>query len=94
LLQAGISGESIRVFGYHFIVGGTTSVSFGYSTSTSCTSVTVLDGPMTFSASVPGLGIPNGVGPMFTVPAGDTLCIVSTGSGVSVGGSIAWQQSP
>ena len=94
LLQAGISSESIRVFGYHFIVSGTTSISFGYSTSTSCTSVTVLDGPMTFSASVPGLGIPNGVGPMFTVPAGDTLCIVSTGSSVSVGGSIAWQQSP
>ena len=87
----GVAGQSIRVSMYEFIAGGTTNFSFGSSTSSSCTSITILAGPWPLNAQA-GEAPGSGVASILTVPAGDTLCEVSTGGSVAVGGHVHYTQ--
>lgn len=89
---AGVSGQSIRVFGYQVTVSANTALTWGWSASTSCTSVTALSGAMLFIAGIGLQGTPVG-GLSLTVPAGDTLCL-SSGTSASVQGILQYQQSP
>jgi hypothetical protein len=90
-MVAGIAGQAIRVYGWDATVSGSTTLVWGYSTSTSCTSVTALTGAY---VGVTGaeLGVSNGWGARFQTPVGDTLCLDSTSS-VSVQGVVSYQQS-
>jgi hypothetical protein len=89
---AGVTGQLIRVFGYQVTVSANTALTWGWSASTSCTSVTALTGAMLFISGIGLQGIPIG-GLSFTVPAGDTLCL-SSGTSASVQGIVSYQQSP
>ena len=85
-LLNGVAGQSIYVSSYLAMAGGTTNVSLGWSTSTSCTSITTLVGPLPLQAQA-GAAPGDGTASVLTIPVGDTLCIISDGSGVAVGGS-------
>jgi hypothetical protein len=89
---AGVSGQSIRLFGYQVTVSANTALTWGWSASTSCTSVTALTGAMLFISGI-GLQGVNGSDLLFTVPSGDTLCL-SSGTSASVQGLVNYQQSP
>jgi hypothetical protein len=89
-LVNGVSGKKIYVTAYEFIASGATNFSFGYSTSTSCTSIITLAGPWPLAAQA-GESLGGGLGPVIVVPAGDTLCEVSTLS-VAVGGHLLTTQ--
>jgi hypothetical protein len=86
-LLNGVAGQTIHVSGYEFIAGGTTTFSLGYSTSTSCTSITTVAGPWPLGAQV-GETFGDGIADVLTMPSGDTLCAVSTGASVVVGGHV------
>ncbi len=90
-LVNGVTGKKIYVTHYEFLAGGTTTFSFGWSTSTSCTSITTIAGPWSLTAQS-GLAPGGGLGPEIVVPSGDTLCVVSTGSSVQVGGHLTFTQ--
>ena len=90
-LVNGVTGKKIYVTHYEFLAGGTTTFSFGWSTSTSCTSITTIAGPWSLTAQS-GLAPGSGLGPEIVVPSGDTLCVVSTGSSVQVGGHLTFTQ--
>ena len=90
-LVNGASGKKIYVTAYEFIAAGTTSFSLGWSVSTSCTSITTLAGPWPLTAQQ-GEALGGGLGPVIIVPAGDTLCEVSTGSSVAIGGHLQTTQ--
>ena len=78
-LLNGISGESIKVSYILFLAGTATSASFGWSTSTSCTSITALTGNLNLTSAY-GASAGDGAAAIMFVPSGDTLCIITNGS--------------
>ena len=90
----GVSGKQIRVCAIGFAGNGSVTVSLPWSTATSCTSPTYTGMPFG-SGGVPlpqagfAFAMGYGVGELFHVPAGDSLCI-NLSAAVAVTGIITY----
>ncbi|RBP03790.1 hypothetical protein DFR50_14238 [Roseiarcus fermentans] len=99
-LVAAATGKAIYVTAFDFAFAGVGSFSLAYGTTaaTPCdTGTTVLAGPWA-SGGYQTLAKGNGGAVLFIVPAGNALCAVMTGDGLtgghpsSVGGSVSYSQ--
>lgn len=88
-LVTGITGKSIYVTNWNAISGGTGNITFEYGTGATCgTGTTALTGAYNLTAQV-GAVVGIGNGAVLVLPAGTSLCILSS-AGVQISGSLAY----
>jgi hypothetical protein len=85
------AGKKIYVTAADVVAGGTGNVTFEYGTGTNCaTGTTVLTGAYPLTAQA-GLSKGGGLGPVWVVPSGNALCVL-TSAAVQYSGSVAYTQ--
>lgn len=91
LLIGGVSGQRIYVTSADVIAAGTGNIQFEYGTGTTCGGGTTnLTGNYNLIAQT-GFTKGAGVGPIWVVPAGNSLCAV-TNNAVGMAGSLSYAQ--
>ncbi len=81
----------VRVTAWDVIAGGAGTIKFVYGTGTNCgTGTTDLTGAYPLTAQA-GIARGDGLGTLFKTPAGNALCITTTG-GVQMSGVVTYQQ--
>lgn len=83
------ASQVIIVCSYKWVVGGATSLSWTRGTGTDCgTGTTAVEGAQPYAANG-GVAESNGGAPLFVVPAGNALCLVSSAA-VTQGGRVSY----
>ena len=87
----GVSGQSIYITAWDGISSAAGTLLFVYGTGDTCgTGTTSLTGTYTFGTSTV-ISKGNGLGPVFSIPNGNNLCLTSGGS-INIQGSISYAQ--
>lgn len=90
-LVAAVTGLSVKVTHYNFIVAGTTNVTLVYGTGTNCgTGTTSLTGAYNLTAQA-GIAAGNGTGVIIPVPVSKALCVTNS-QAVQVSGLVSYKQ--
>ena len=91
-----VTGKAIYVTHAHIVASAAANFQLVYGTGTACGTGTVyLDGasgnPMAFAANG-GFSAGSGLGPVYVIPAGNALCLITATGGVNYAGSITYTQ--
>jgi hypothetical protein len=90
-LIAGVSGQKIYVTAWDVIAGGTGQIALEFGTGTNCgAGTTTLTGAYPLTAQN-GIAKGSGIGPIFIVPSGNSLCAL-TSAAVQMSGSVSYTQ--
>lgn len=91
-LITGVSGQTIRLYAYNFVVGGTGNGTLVYGGGSLCaTGLTKITGTYPLAAQA-GITAGDGMGVLAEVPDGKDLCYVNSAA-VQAGGLVTYKQA-